>query len=249
VSVPADLAPAPASAPAPAAGEQQSPEDATLQTLAAILAAYFAGSVAVAAAASLVAAALAVLAIPSRAARLAWQVFTAHVRPGTLPSGRAGTPAGIPPPPAPIRPQRAAAREPLPSASPAAMRHLSALFLLTSARRITAGLRSGRPVADVLATEHRYAKAHRQAQTDRRRAAEQARAAAETSRKRTGQPLVRWVYGPDPAPCTPIAGVYCKDLDGVIFPISNPPQGTLPGARHPRCRCRAAPVTTSARGR
>jgi len=92
--------------------------------------------------------------------------------------------------------------------------------------------REGRYKA-ALDAERRHLAAHVLAGRSRRAAARQLEHAVDGNPRR---PL-RWVTHLDGATCET-----CRRLDGAIFTRDRLPDGHLPGAVHPGCRCTAIPA-------
>jgi SPP1 gp7 family putative phage head morphogenesis protein len=88
-----------------------------------------------------------------------------------------------------------------------------------------------------LEAERRYLAQHRAAQANRRRAARQVDAAA----ARWGETL-GWYSVRDSRTTWD-----CLRLHGKNFHTADPPNGFLPGAVHPRCRCTPGPPWPNAR--
>jgi hypothetical protein len=190
-------------------------ERAIVETLALILAAYLAAQATFA----MVQAAMAPLKLPVKAVELAWDALWSIAT-----QERSEYVSG------PLRPsqrQQATYR---------------AWFLVNSAKRIARDLSAGKPVEEVFERETRYARQHETARNDRQVAAEAAEMVADESFQAVGFRVFRWRYRPSGAPCSPVDGVYCRDLHGKVFLIDRPPKGRYPGMWHVNCRCQAVPV-------
>lgn len=118
----------------------------------------------------------------------------------------------------------------------------TAWFLLNSAIRIQRGISSGMALKEIKNTEQRFVQQHLAAQKSRVLAYQDSAFAAAQATAMVGKPMLKWVYNEEYKDCSPINGVVCKDLNGTIFDFRKPPQGLLPGQRHPHCQCKSAPV-------
>lgn len=111
---------------------------------------------------------------------------------------------------------------------------MRAAYLLNAAERLDQADRDGAFVP-ARRMERSYLAAHSYAGRNRARAAaELDRVAAEHG------PWLVWRTQRDSR-----VDPECGALEGTVFTIDNLPKGQIPGAVHPRCRCRAEPLLTS----
>lgn len=108
--------------------------------------------------------------------------------------------------------------------------HLRAMYLLAALTRLT-DARQEDHYPQAFTVEQNYLNAHVAAGRNRRRAAKKVDALAGDD----GHLLVWRAVMDDRVDPT------CAALNGRMFRASNPPDGLLPGAVHPRCRCVAEP--------
>jgi SPP1 gp7 family putative phage head morphogenesis protein len=106
-----------------------------------------------------------------------------------------------------------------------------ARYTLAAARRLAAGMENG-DYSAALARERAYRAAHIAAGKNRRAAA---RKLDVLGREHDGELLI-WRTRRDDR-----VSLDCQLLDGRVFPADSPPDGQIPGAVHPRCRCYAVP--------
>jgi SPP1 gp7 family putative phage head morphogenesis protein len=127
---------------------------------------------------------------------------------------------------------RTAAGSPQSGAHTTAMRmvasaepELRAEFLINSAERLQEALGTA-DYDKAVAKEERYAEQHVAAGQNRRRAAQKLDDLAKTTQFCVWRAVMDKHTTPD-----------CAALNGRIFPVNSPP--AIPGAVHPRCRCKA----------
>jgi SPP1 gp7 family putative phage head morphogenesis protein len=154
---------------------------------------------------------------PPPSATGAYPGWSAGAAPGSPAAAHPGTPAGSP---MTSTARQAKADEPT----------MRAQYILTAAKRLTRA-----QTLDVydqaLRLEQTYLDQHRHAGQNRVKAAQ---ALDEIAAKHG--PWLQWIAVLDHR-TTPD----CRALNGRLFTIDNLPNGQIPGAVHPRCRCRAAP--------
>lgn len=157
--------------------------------------------------------------------------------PGTPPASPSGAYPGSPPGTGPESPAGAYPGTPAGSPMTSTARQakadeptMRAQYILTAAKRLTRA-----QTLDVydqaLRLEQTYLEQHRGAGQNRVKAAQ---ALDEIAAKHG--PWLQWIAVLDQR-TTPD----CRALNGRLFTIDNLPNGQIPGAVHPRCRCRAAP--------
>lgn len=105
---------------------------------------------------------------------------------------------------------------------------MRAQYILAALERLTEARAEGR-YDQALNVEQNYLDAHVAAGRNRRRAARRVDELAPDE----GQLLVWRTAGDSRVEAT------CRSLEGRLFRASNPPDGLIPGAVHPRCRCTA----------
>lgn len=106
---------------------------------------------------------------------------------------------------------------------------MRARYLLAASRRLTQALIDGEFTAG-LARERRYLQLHRKAGQRR------AKVAREYDRIAKGHEYLKWVTKGDQH-----VDAHCRAKAGTVWHVDNPPMPP-PGAVHPWCRCRPAPL-------
>lgn len=106
---------------------------------------------------------------------------------------------------------------------------MRARYIINAARRLTRALVDGQLPAATRA-EKRYLVAHVNAGRNRRAAARR----LDQTAQRSG-PWLKWRATLDER-----TTLDCRRLHNTVFTVDNPP--AIPGAVHPRCRCRAVPA-------
>lgn len=128
------------------------------------------------------------------------------------------TEAGSPKPPSAVR--LAASKEP----------EMRAQYTLAALERLTAAKADGR-YEQALNVEQNYLNAHVAAGRNRRQAARKLDEVAGADNR-----LLVWRTAGDQR-----VEATCRSLEGRLFHASSPPDGLIPGAVHPHCRCHAEP--------
>jgi SPP1 gp7 family putative phage head morphogenesis protein len=106
-----------------------------------------------------------------------------------------------------------------------------AAFVLASSGRISETIEQGGALVDALRKEQRYFDQYEQAAQNRAESAQQADKVAKTGLK------LEWRAVIDSR-----TDLECRELDGTIFAINDPPHGLYPGMVHLHCRCKSVPV-------
>lgn len=106
-----------------------------------------------------------------------------------------------------------------------------AAFILASSGRIAEVLERGGSLVDALKKEQRYFDQYEHAAENRAESAQQADKAAKTGLKLEWRAVIDHRTDRE-----------CRELNGTIFAINDPPNGLYPGMVHPHCRCKSVPV-------
>lgn len=106
-----------------------------------------------------------------------------------------------------------------------------AAFVLASSGRMSEVLERGGTLAEALRAEQRYFDQYEHAAENRANSAKDADKAAKLGLK------LEWRAKMDGSTTKD-----CRDLNGTIFLINDPPNGVYPGMVHPHCRCKSVPV-------